>query len=366
MGKHFKPEKRIGCFGLLLRLIGVLLLIVLVVAGGGIGYLTATEFNPEAKAAADIAGEGSKDLAAKDTLKIVTWNVGYGALGDNADFFMDGGKMVNTADKDRVASNLDSITARIAEMDPDIIYVQEIDRDSARSHHVNEYQQFNETFTQYNSSFANNYKVAFVPFPVPPLGKVDSGVATFSKFQATSAERIQLPVPFEWPVRVANLKRCLLVSRIPVADSDKELVLVNLHLEAYDSGEGKIAQTKMLAQIMQDEAAKGNYVIAGGDFNQIFSSADQNAYPAQEGKWAPGQLDESAFEGEWQFLMDASTPTCRSLDQPLAGADTENFQYYLIDGFIVSNNLKVKSLKTIDAGFTATDHNPVALEVTLK
>ena len=50
---------------------------------------------------------------------------------------------------------------------------------------------------------------------------------------------MQLPCPFSWPTRIANLKRCLLVERIPIADSDKELVLVNLHLEAYDDGEGK-------------------------------------------------------------------------------------------------------------------------------
>lgn len=45
---------------------------------------------------------------------------------------------------------------------------------------------------------------------------------------------------------------------------------MNLHLEAYDDGEGKEAQTAMLLQILQEEYVKGNYVIAGGDFNQSF------------------------------------------------------------------------------------------------
>ena len=52
--------------------------------------------------------------------------------------------------------------------------------------------------------------------------------------------------------------------------SDREPVLVNLHLEAYDDGEGKIAQTNQLRDYIEDEYAKGNYVIAGGDFNQVF------------------------------------------------------------------------------------------------
>ena len=56
-------------------------------------------------------------------------------------------------------------------------------------------------------------------------------------------------------------------------------MLVNLHLEAYDSGEGKIAQTKLLVEFLEQEYAKGNYVIAGGDFNQTFSREDMEQYP---------------------------------------------------------------------------------------
>ena len=57
---------------------------------------------------------------------------------------------------------------------------------------------------------------------------------------------------------------------MPLEGTDKELVLINFHLEAYDSGEGKIAQSKMLAEKLESEYQQGNYVIAGGDFNQTF------------------------------------------------------------------------------------------------
>ena len=180
------------------------------------------------------------------------------------------------------------------------------------------------------------------------------------------AERIQLPVPFSWPVSTANLKRCLLVSRIPVEGSDKELVLINLHLEAYDSGEGKIAQTRELKGILDEEYEKGNYVIAGGDFNQVFSSRDNDAPPAQPGKWEAGWIDVTAFGGNWQFLMDGDVPSCRSLDQPYEGADPESFQYYLIDGFIVSKNITVTEAAAQDLGFKVSDHNPVLIQVTLE
>lgn len=366
MGKHYKPEKKPGCLGVILRFIGVLLLIIVILVGGMIGFLSVTEFKPDDRMAAEIQGEAASEISAGDSFRIMSWNIGYGALGDNADFFMDGGKMVNTADEDRVESNMDGIISIIDTTAPDIFFIQEIDQDSSRSHHINELERLQSYFTSHCSSFANNFKVAFLPYPVPPMGKVDSGVATFSAYPVTSAERVQLPIPFSWPVRMANLKRCVLESRIPVAGTDKELVLVNLHLEAYDDGEGKAAQTKMLAELLQAEAEKGNYVIAGGDFNQIFSSADTEAYPAQEGKWQPGVIDVSEIGGDWQFMMDSAVPTCRSLDQPLEGADTENFQYYLIDGFIVSGNIKIGSVETLDLGFVVSDHNPVVMDLKLK
>ena len=64
--------------------------------------------------------------------------------------------------------------------------------------------------------------------------------------------------------------------------------------------------------------------------------------------------------------MDSTHPTCRSLDRPLEGADRENFQYYVIDGFIISDNVEVLSAETQDRGFVCTDHNPVLAEVRLK
>jgi len=63
--------------------------------------------------------------------------------------------------------------------------------------------------------------------------------------------------------------------------------------------------------------------------------------------------------------MDARTPSCRSLDRPLKGADKDTFQYYLIDGFIVSDNLRVEALETVGLDFVHSDHNPVRLTVTL-
>ena len=360
----------------------ILIVILAVIAAAAVAFgvilciLTAVEYSPEEQEDVEIEvrGEGGyRELSVGDSVSLLTWNIGYGALGDNADFFMDGGKMVQTADKNRLRKNLDSIESVILEEKPDVLFLQEIDRDSLRSHRVDEYREMQDRIaaayegSSVDTAFACNYDVLFVPYPLPPLGKVESGIATFAALDLNDALRYRLPCPFDWPVRVANLKRCLLITRVPVKGSgDRELVLINLHLEAYDSGEGKIAQTQALVKLMQQETDAGNYVIVGGDFNQTFSSVDTAMYPEYEGNWQCGRIDTADFSEEWQFIMDNSVPTCRSLDRPLAGADTENFQFYMIDGFIVSGNVHVDEYRTMDCGFVSTDHNPVSLKVTLE
>lgn len=335
-----------------------------------VGVLTATEYRPKDSESLEIIGGNSVGQTCSpsigDNLSVVTWNLGYGSLGANADFFMDGGDSVYTSTTDQVHSNMDAITAKLNELSPDIMLLQEVDEKSSRSHRIDETAIIKSELPGYCSSYAYNYKTLMVPYPIPPIGQVTSGIMTLSTFEVSSANRIKLPCPFSYPIRLCNLKRCLIVSRIPLNGCDKELVIVNLHLEAYDSGEGKAAQTQMLADILQAEANAGNYVIAGGDFNQTFSNVDLSAYPQQSNDlWAPGLIDTDEFGQDFTCLTDSSAPTCRSLDKPYIRAAKDNFQYYVIDGFIVSSNVKVKDVQTIDLGFENSDHNPLKLEVEL-
>lgn len=364
-GGRTMKEKKKGFFGKLLSALGTFLLVIVLLIGILVGFLSATEYKPADTETLTVENGTDAVIPAGAQLKIMTWNIGYGALGDNADFFMDGGTMVNTADIDRVNENMSGIIARISAEAPDLLLIQEADVNSNRSKYVDETALLRESFSDMDSTFANNFKVAYLPYPIPPIGKVDSGLLTLSRYNVSEADRVQLPIPFAWPMRMANLKRCVTINRIPV-DGGKELVLVNLHLEAYDDGAGKVKQTEMLKELLSAEAAKGNYVIAGGDFNQIFSSEDISKFPIREGMWACGQIDVSSFGEGWQFIMDETAPSCRSLDKAYKDADKTDFQYYLIDGFIVSGNVKVESYETKDFGFVNTDHNPVVMNVTLQ
>ena len=349
----------------ILKIILILLLVVVIAVGGLLGWLTATEFSPAPTESVEVGrpGEGGA-VPAGEVLTVLSWNVGYAGLGRNEDFFMDGGKRSKPDKPDVVYAYLDGIMKTIREQAPDLVLLQEVDADSGRTYEIDE-RPYLETDMD-NTAFAMNYSCPFVPVPWPPIGKVNSGLFTMTRdLKIESAERISLPCPFSWPLRIANLKRCLLVSYLPIEGSDKQLVLVNLHLEAYDDGEGKIAQTSVLNDFLQSEYEKGNYVIAGGDFNQIFPGGLEKYPNTHPELWTPGILTEDQLPEGWRFAFSLDVPSCRLLNQPYDPSDTVNTQYYVIDGFILSPNVELEQVENLDFEFANSDHNPVHITVKL-
>ena len=347
----------------ILKILLIAVLAVVVLAGGFLGYLTITEFDSEPVEDAEILGTNpGKQVPMGREITIISWNIGYGALGKDSDFAMDGGGKAPVADEAKVREYLSGIEQTLAaQADAEIYMLQEIDSDSSRSYGIDQRTFFSKSVNAY----AMNYSCPFVPYPWPPLGKVNSGLYTASDFDIDASQRISLPCPFSWPLRIANLKRCLLVSRLPIADDDAQLVIVNQHLEAYTDPEGRQGQMDQLMEFISSEYKKGNYVIAGGDFNQTFPGTLElypNTHPEN---WEPGILEEDTIPEGFSYAFDATVPTCRLLNQPYDPSDTEGTQYYVIDGFILSPNVRLRSVETLDMDFADSDHNPVKLVVDL-
>lgn len=347
----------------LFKALGALVLILILAVVGLFAYLTITEYRPADVENVKVAVAARNDAAkVGGKLKIVTFNTGYAGLDRTQDFFLDGGKRSKPQSRDEVEDNAAAILGALAQQNAQAYFLQEVDEDSARSFHFDQTDYYYHGLSM-NSAVAYNYVCDFVPIPWPPMGKVKSGLMTLTSLQIAEATRESLPVTFSWPVSIANLKRCLLVERVPVEGTDKQLVLINLHLEAYDSGEGRAAQTKQLMELISLEYRKGNYVVAGGDFNQTFEGA--RAFTSTEtDSWMPGTFTDAELPDCASFVFDANTPTCRSLKAPYEG-DRNATRMYVIDGFIVTDNIKVNNIQTVDLNFRNSDHNPVALQITL-
>ena len=75
-------------------------------------------------------------------------------------------------------------------------------------------------------------------------------------------------------------------------------------------------------------------------------------YPLQDDDlWQCGYIDVSSLGDGFTAVMDNATPTCRSLDRPYGSA---NFQFYMIDGFIVSDNVRIDSLRDHRCGLPSS------------
>ncbi len=335
---------------------GLLLIAALLIFA--LGFLTLVEYRP--KEIERINQDNSRALDKKE-ITLLSYNVGYGALGKEQNFFMDGGEKVMPESKEIVENYLSGILEEIKKHPADFFLLQEIDLNAKRSYGINQ-REFFEKGLGLESNFATNFKAFYVPYPFPPIGRVDSGLVNLSAYRPQMAYRKSLPVPFTWPVRTVNLKRCLLVEEYELEGSDKKFVLINLHLEAFDDGEGKILQSKELLRVAQAYYDQGHYVLVGGDWNQTFPGGD--IYPQlSEDLWSAGKLIEEDLPQGWRYASDPRVPSCRSNHQAYQG---EGHQVYLIDGYLLSPNLEEISVKTIDTGFENSDHNPVELKLKLK
>jgi endonuclease/exonuclease/phosphatase family metal-dependent hydrolase len=364
----------------MIKIIKVLIITILslvVIAAIFVGVLTFYEYKPDDVETIEIVDNQSATITLDQALKIMTFNIGYAGLGADEDFVMDGGKNGRPESKETVETYLDGIQNLMTTYSSDFYLLQEVDLKARRSYEINQLDAIkNEIGPFYSSQFAYNFKAIFVPFPLSftdYIGHVESGLTTFSSYHIEESTRYQFPGSFSWPLRVANLKRAMMVSELDIESSDKKLMIVNLHMSAYD-GDGSLRQAEMafLKDFMEEQTALGNYVLIGGDFNQTFPEA-KDIYPEIEGLYQAFEIEDNYLPSFYSFMIDITHPSCRLLNQPY-DPESENTQYYIIDGFIVSNNIQILPYNetmtdarayTINDEFQYSDHNPVVMNFKL-
>lgn len=353
----------------IIRVLLVLLIPILIFGlyvGGVIAYGTATDYQPEESIALTFWGN-SEETIASNNFSFLIWNIGYAGLGEKEDFFYDGGEKVRPS-QDQHEVYMGGIERTLAEYaGTDFILIQEIDTNSKRSYYNNELHRVAASLPGYVYTYATNYHVGFVPMPLGnpanALGKVEAGLSTYSKYTPSSATRLQYPGEFSWPTKVFFLDRCMLVMRYPLA-SGKELLVINTHNSAYDN-DGKLKGEEMayLKKFVTTEYEKGNYVVVGGDWNQNPPDFPQNHFNKGKETYDQGIIAKDFMPEGWTFAYDMSHPTNRNLVKAyIAGETTTD----LIDYYLLSPNVEMLNVQTIDMQFAYSDHQPVKLEVRLK
>lgn len=298
----------------------------------------------------------------------LTYNIGFGAYTPDFSFFMDGGKSSWAKSKDCVLDTVQGAGDLAASLNPDFAMIEEIDLDSTRSYHVNEYDILRNCFPNDYYVFAQNYDSAFLFYPfTQPHGSSKSGIGLFSKYPVTSALRRSLPISTSFS-KFLDLDRCYSISRVPV-DNGKELVIFALHMSAYGNSDAiREGQIAMLSADMQKEYEVGNYVLCGGDFNHDLKASDGDE--EEHESWAY-PFPRKALPEHFSFCIDALSEEERNaMWNSARNADmayVPDVTYTVtLDGFIVSDNIECLTYENVDTGYSYSDHDPVYMEFKLK
>ncbi len=339
---------------------------VLVAVIGYLLYVVGSYYRVEDDISLSVAGEATGKAPVGEPLRLVTYNIGFGAYSADYSFFMDGGEHARAYSRQAVLDNIDGAIATVKNENPHFALFQEVDVDGTRSYHVDETARLAEALPTYERVFGQNYDSPYFLYPFhEPIGANRSGLVTFSAFDITDATRRSLPIE-ESLYKYLDLDRAYTVSRIPTANG-KTLVLYNLHLSAYTS-DGTIAdeQLRLLAADMAAEYEQGNYIVAAGDFNKDLLG-DSSQYFTRGGDgdftWAK-PFDRSLLPAGFSLHTGSNAPTCRNADSPFCGDGTD---FVLsVDGVIVSDNVEVIACETMDIDFAYSDHDPVRLAFILQ
>ena len=136
-------------------------------------------------------------------------------------------------------------------------------------------------------------------------------------------------------------------------------------------GEGgtiRKAQMEKLREFVLSEFNSGNYVIAGGDWNQYppgFNPAftGNKPFTGKIGNFNLVGIKSDYMLEEWKWIYDPSTPSFRTL---MAAYDPTATPTSVCDFFLISPNIESVSVKCHHLGFTNSDHNPVIIQVNLR
>ncbi|MDZ7742796.1 MAG: hypothetical protein U5Q03_13910 [Bacteroidota bacterium] len=340
-----------------------LLIILLALLGSFLVYISVNDYVPPERIRLNVIGPRQDVTAETCVFSFFSWNIGYAGLGMEMDFFYEGGKQVRPGEE-QLTQYWQGIGKTLNKFDSlDFVLLQEVDVRSKRSYFMDQQDSISGIFSNHYESFAINYDVSVVPVPLlDPMGTVKAGMMSLSRFKPSEVERIAYPNIAGWPRKLFLPDRCFIYMRIPAGE--KDLLVVNTHNSFYvQEKELRQQELDILKEFILQEYNKGNYVVAGGDWNQNPPALEVDAFSTGDRFEAIMAIEPDFLPPGWKFVYDSSIPTNRQVDEVYEKASTPTT---IIDYFVVSPNVLALEAKTLDLGFENADHQPVIMKVRLE
>ena len=204
--------------------------------------------------------------APEASVRVMTWNIRFGI--GRLPFFGDscGDRSIFT--EGEVLNTLELVAAEIDAIDPDIILLQEVDRESKRTQYIDQVQWLlNHTEMNY-AAYASMWKAQVIPSD--GIGRIDAGNVVMSKWEIETAERIQLPLRTDQDAltQMFYLRRNVLKTKIDI------FYAVNAHATAFATDDTKQRHIDKFSEVLDEIDAAGYVFVAGGDLNSVPPGAE--------------------------------------------------------------------------------------------
>lgn len=252
-------------------------------------------------------------------LIIANWNIKFG--GGRVNFFFDCHEKKSIMKKEKVEQNLTLIVSKINQVNPDIIFLQEVDILSKRSAYVDQVQWILD-HTQLNYGvYSSQWQADYVPSD--GVGRVNSGNVILSKYPLSETNRIALPL-IESQSKLTQyfyLRRNILKTKVSI--NAQEIFLLNTHLTAYGEDNIKKEQLDILEDHIDILQKEGKSFIAGGDLNTIPPhSIKKSNFPDVVCK----HTEDDNYTGEEEYLINFYTNYTSAI--PLEKYQNDNNPYF--------------------------------------
>jgi len=224
-----------------------------------------SNFNKTENAVSYKAKEVKKHVFNDKKLKVMTWNIKFAAARIDMFFDCHGDREVVT--KNEVITNLKNISKKIKEINPDVLFLQEVDIKSHRTSNVDQAQFILDNTELNYGYYASQWKSWYIPSN--NIKHINTGNLILSKYPMKNAKRYSLPLikSQNLVVQYFYLKRNFLVADIEL--NNNKIKLLNTHLSAFASDETKTRQVNQIEDFTNNLNQNKEKFILGGDFNLI-------------------------------------------------------------------------------------------------
>ena len=256
--------------------------------------------------------------ASTTLLRVMSYNIKFG--GGRVDFFFDGwGERVHLSEAE-VHKNLDALLQLIAEIDPDVLLLQEVDRDSRRTAFVDQAQYILDHSKLNYGAYAHAWRSHFVPDH--GIGQMDMGVMVMSRFPLEDGERIDQGVIDEQdPLTQRFYLRRGIIKAVVGLSAGRKVTVLGVHTAAYATDGTKKRQ---IDQVHAEAKAITGPLIVGGDFNALPPGAVKREGFADEKAVLTAEPVHYRGEEKWmQGMYDLLKPAI-----PLADYQADEARYF--------------------------------------